>query len=234
MLIKSISRKIFSFIWLGFFCMNAGINLYALSFNLLLLEQLTKPLIVILLAGFYLHKKKKNSAYLFILFISWVGNLLFMLKSPSYTIAGLICFWGTLLLFTYLILNELNQPLEQKFKKKSTYFPLSIFTSFVIGIIWLLGPNLGDYYFVMLAYAITLAFLGFIVSLLYMEKPKSKFRLSFLIGILLLFVDASIICYQLFIENNIAISVTVRGLYILAQLLICLYFTYAYAPKNRI
>ena len=235
MLNKSNSNTNFSFILLAFFCINAGVNLYALSLNLLLLEQFTKPLIVVLLAGFYLQKKKKNSAYLFILFISWIGNLLFMFKSPSYTIAGLICFWGTLLLFTYLVLNELIESLEQKLKKKSTYFPLSIFTSFVIGIIWLLGPNLGDYYYVMLAYAVTLAFLGFIVSLLYMEKPKSKFRLSFLIGILLLFVDASIICYQLFIENNIVISVTVRGLYILSLLLICFYFTYEYASeKNRI
>ena len=110
--------------------------------------------------------------------------------------------------------------------------PLIIFTFYVIGIIWVLGPNLGDYYFVILAYAATLAFLGFIVSLLFMENPKNKFRLSFLIGILILFVDASIICYQLFIEDNIIISVTVRGLYVLAQLLICLYFMYEHRPKN--
>ena len=225
-------KRSYSLIFLAAFCANSAINIFALYNDFLLLEQLTKPLIILFLMGFYLHKEEKSSAYLFILFISWIGNLLFMFKSPSYTIAGLICFWGTLLLFSHLTMNDLDEYLEAKFKKRSTFILLAIFTSYVVGIIGILGPNLGDYYFVMLAYAITLAFLGFIVSLLFIENPKNIFRLSFLIGILILFVDASIICYQLFIEDNIIISVTVRGLYILAQLLICFYFIYEHTPKN--
>ena len=232
MFIGSRLKKNYSFFLLCFFAINAVINLIALYHDLLLLEWLTKPLIIIFLTGFYLQKKERNSAYLFILFISWIGNFLFMLKSPTYTIAGLICFWGTLLLFSHLTITDLNESLEKKLKKRNTFVPLIIFTTYVVGIMWVLGPYLSDYYFIIFAYAITLAFLGFIVSLLLMENLKNIFRLSFLLGILILFVDASIICYQLFVEDSIIISVTVRGLYILAQLLICLYFTYEHNLKT--
>ena len=73
---------------------------------------------------------------------------------------------------------------------------------------------------------IAVTFLSIIAIIHYLEQPTNKFRRYFLIGILLLFLDASIICYQFFNQDNTIISLSVRVIFILAHYFICLYFTF--------
>jgi len=61
-------KRSYSLIFLAAFCANSAINIFALYNDFLLLEQLTKPLIILFLMGFYLHKEEKSSAYLFFSF----------------------------------------------------------------------------------------------------------------------------------------------------------------------
>lgn len=101
-------------------------------------------------------------------------------------------------------------------------------------IMLLLGPNLNEWFSTITAYALTMTFLSFIATIHYLEQPTNRFRLYFLIGILLVFLNASIICYQLFNQNNTIISLSVRAIFILEHYLICLYFIFDHRPKNII
>ena len=73
--------------------------------------------------------------------------------------------------------------------------------------------------------ALTITFLSFSATIYYLEDSKNQFRFYLLIGILLLFLDANIICYQLFNHGNTIIPLSVRIIFILAHCLISLYFT---------
>ena len=51
------------------------------------------------------------------LFFSWIGNVLIMSPGFAMILAGVICFWGMLLLYSYHILKDLPGSLVDQFKK---------------------------------------------------------------------------------------------------------------------
>ena len=148
------------------------------------------------------------------------------------TIAGIICFWAALLLYIYVIIQYLEIPFFKGLNQLKRAIPLLIYLIYFILIMFLLGPNLKEWFSTIAAYALTITFLSFIATIHYLEQPKNRFRRYFLIGILLLFLDASIICYQFFNKDNTIISISVRSICILAHYLICLYFIFDHRLKN--
>lgn len=148
------------------------------------------------------------------------------------TIAGIICFWAALLLYIYVIIQYLEIPFFKGLNQLKRAIPLLIYLIYFILIMFLLGPNLKEWFSTIAAYALTITFLSFIATIHYLEQPKNRFRRYFLIGILLLFLDASIICYQFFNKDNTIISISVRSIFILAHYLICLYFIFDHRLKN--
>ena len=65
-----------------------------------------------------------------------------------------------------------------------------------------------------------------------LEKPANKFSLFFMLVVLLFFLTHSIICNQMINQDNTILSFSVRIIFIFAQYLICLYFTFSFRPKN--
>lgn len=81
---------------------------------------------------------------------------------------------------------------------------------------------------------IAVTFLSFIATIHYLEQPTNKFRRYFLIGILLLLLDASIICYQFFNQDNTIISLSVRVIFILTYYYRFNFFAFFYQVKTLI
>ena len=217
-------RNALPFLCSGLFWLVALINIWALYKQNSLIDLITKPLLIPLLILYYISHKKRDSAYFLIQFISWVGSLFFIRETPLTTIAGIICFWAAILLYTYVIIQHLDVPFYKNLRKPKRIIPLIIYLLYFILIITLLGPNLKGFFSVITAYALAITFLCFTATIYYLEDPKNQFRFYLLIGILLLFLDASIICYQLFNHGNAIIPLSVRIIFILAHYLICLYF----------
>ena len=94
----------------------ALINLYGLMFYSPL-EQITNPFIVPILSLYYFSGNNRDSAYMMALFFSWIGNVLIMNPGFAMILAGVICFWGMLLLYSYHILKNLPGSLVDQFKK---------------------------------------------------------------------------------------------------------------------
>ena len=106
----------------------ALINLYGLILDSTL-EQITKPLIVPILGLYYFSGKNRNSAYMLALFFSWVGNVLIMIPEFTMILAGVICFWGILLLYSHHMLKKLSGSLADQFKKNMPRL-LSLFANY--------------------------------------------------------------------------------------------------------
>lgn len=221
------------FLFSGLFWLVALINIWALYTQNTFIDLITKPLLIPLLILYYISHKKRDSAYFLIQFISWIGSLFFIRETPLTTIAGIICFWAAILLYTYVIIQHLDVPFYKNLRNPKRIIPLIIYLIYFILIITLLGPNLKGLFGVITAYdALTITFLSFSATIYYLEDSKNQFRFYLLIGILLLFLDASIICYQLFNHGNTIIPLSVRIIFILAHCLISLYFTLDYQTQK--
>ena len=214
------------------FWLVAIINVWALSRQKAFIDLITIPLFIPLLLLYSLANNKRDSTYFFIQIVSWIGSVLFIGEAFETTMAGLICFWVALLLYTFALLQELEAPFYKRLNEPKRGIALLLYLIYFMVIIFLLSPNLKEWFSSITAYTLTITFLSFIATIHYLEQPTNKFRLFFLLGILLLFLAASIICYQLFNQDNTIISLSVRIIFILAQYLICLYFTFAYRPKK--
>jgi uncharacterized membrane protein YhhN len=221
------------FLCSGLFWFVALVNIWALYTQNTLIDLITKPLLIPLLILYYISHKKRDSTYFLIQFISWVGSLFFIGETPLTTITGIICFWAAILLYTYVIIQHLDVPVYNNLRKPKRIIPLIIYLIYFILVITLLGPNLKGLFGVITAYALTITFLCFTATIYYLEDPKNQFRFYLLIGILLLFLDASIICYQLFNHGNTIISLSVRIIFILAHYLICLYFVLGHQTRKN-
>ena len=216
----------------GLFWFVVLLNIWAINAQNDIVDLITKPLLIPLLLLYYISNKKNSSEYFLSQFISWMGSLFFIAEMPETTIAGMICFWAALLLYIYVIIQYLEIPFFKGLNQLKRAIPLLIYFIYFIFIMLLLGPNLKGWFSTITAYALTITFLSFIATIHCLEQPTNKFRRYFLIGILLLFLDASIICYQFFNQDNTIISLSVRVIFILAHYFICLYFTFDHRLKN--
>lgn len=79
----------------GLFWLVALVNIWALSQENVLIDLITKPLLIPLLSLYYIAYKKKSSVYFLIQFISWMGSLCFIGEMPETTIVGIIFFLGS-------------------------------------------------------------------------------------------------------------------------------------------
>ena len=226
-------RNALPFLCSGLFWIVSLMNNWALYTQNTLIDLITKPLLIPLLILYYIYHKKRDSAYFLIQFISWIGSLFFIRETPLTTIIGIICFWAAMLLYTYVIIQNLDVPFYKNLRNPKRIIPLIIYLIYFILVITLLGPNLKGLFGVITAYALTITFLSFTATIYYLEDSKNQFRFHLLIGILLLFLDASIICYQLFNQGNTIIPLSVRIIFILAYYLICLYFVIDYQTQKN-
>ena len=187
------------------------------------MEQITKPFIVPILSLYYFSENNRDSAYMMALFFSWIGNVLIM--SPEFTmiLAGVICFWGMLLLYSHHILKNLPGSLVDQFKKKYAKTIVVICLVYLIIIIGVLYEDLGKLVPAILFYGVTLTGTGFLSVMLWL-KQKEKTKFALMSGMILLIISGTLLAIKLFAGNNLLIETLMQLSYIVAQFLICFYF----------
>lgn len=167
----------------GLFCLVALLNIWAISTQNEIVDLITKPLLIPLLILYYISNKKNSSVYFLSQFISWIGSLFFIGEMAETTIAGIICFWAALLLYIYVIIQYLEIPFFKGLNQLKRAIPLLIYLIYFILIMFLLDPNLKEWFSTIAAYALTITFLSFIATIHYLEQPKNRFRRYFLMRV---------------------------------------------------
>lgn len=200
----------------------ALINLYGLMFYSPL-EQITKPFLIPILSLYYFSGNNRNSAYVMALFFSWFGNVLIMSTEFAMILAGIICFWGMLLLYSYQILKNLSGSLVDQFKKKYAKTIVAICLVYLIIIIGVLYEDLGELVPAISFYGLTLTGTGFLSVMLWL-KQKEKTTFALMSGAILMIISGTLLAVKLFAGNNLLIETLMRLSYIVAQFSICFYF----------
>ena len=148
------------------------INAIGLLNEVKIIEQVTKPMLVPILALYYCSRKDRDSSYLLAILFSWAGNLMIMNIGFSTVLGGFISFWATLLLFLDHIIKRLKGNLLDQFKKKNSWIIASIFALYLSGIILKVYKGAGMLTPAILFYGTTLTGTGFLSVLLWFEKKK--------------------------------------------------------------
>lgn len=183
---------------------------------------LTKPLLVPLLALFYYQKNSKK-IFLVALLFSWIGDLLLMNEGSIFFLMGILSFWVAQLLYLYFIKKEIRLPLNEFFSSKKGLLSVFLFVSYFLGTMSLLSSKLGTLTIPVSGYAITLASIGAAAMLLWMTKNDSK-TFALFAGVLLFIVSDSMIAFNTFYFEKNIFGFWVMATYIPAQFLICNYF----------
>ena len=183
---------------------------------------LTKPLLVPLLALFYYQKNSKK-IFLVALLFSWIGDLLLMNEGSIFFLLGILSFWVAQLLYLYFINKEIRLPLNEFFSSKKGLLSVFLFGSYFLGTMSLLSSKLGTLTIPVSGYAITLASIGAAAMLLWMTKNDSK-TFALFAGVLLFIVSDSMIAFNTFYFEKNIFGFWVMATYIPAQFLICNYF----------
>lgn len=179
-----------------------------------LLQSIFKPMLMLsLMALYYFSVEKKNNLYLLALAFSFLGDV-FLLDKTSMFIYGIAAFLITQLLYIYIIVKQMKKP--SAFHK---YLYAFLFANYVVYLLSLLKPNLGDLFYPVVVYGVTIAIFGLVATLNYVTK-RTKASVFLILGAFLFLGSDSMIALNKFHEAKAFYPVAIMSTYILAQYLI--------------
>ena len=202
--------KGFTFLFFTVFVM----EIIGVATNNSLIQSIFKPMIILsLMALYYFSVEKKNNLYLLALAFSFLGDV-FLLDKNSMFIYGIASFLLTQLLYIYIIIKQMEKP--SSFHK---YLYAFLFANYVVYLISLLRPNLGDLFYPVVVYGVTIAVFGLVATLNYVTK-RTKSSLLLMLGAVLFLISDSMIALNKFHESKAFYPIAIMSTYILAQYLI--------------
>ena len=194
-------------------------NLIAATFNLALLNFITKPLLVPALAVYYLVATSQRS-YLFLtaLFFCWLGDILLMLQRDElFFIAGLVAFLTGHVLYIICYRNfrsagtGLTGPQQIRFS-----LPIILAGT---GLVTILFPHLGGLQIPVLVYALVITVMAMQALFRYGYTNSKSFVLVF-VGALSFMISDSLLAINKFMQPLPLAGLAVMLTYLLAQYLI--------------
>ncbi|HNR73099.1 MAG TPA: lysoplasmalogenase [Cyclobacteriaceae bacterium] len=197
----------------------AATNLIAATFNLALLNFITKPLLVPALAVYYLVATSQRS-YLFLtaLFFCWLGDVLLMLQRDElFFIAGLVAFLTGQVLYIICYRNfrsagtGLTGPQQIRFS-----LPIILAGT---GLVTILFPHLGGLQIPVLVYALVITVMAMQALFRYGYTNSKSFVLVF-VGALSFMISDSLLAINKFMQPLPLAGLAVMLTYLLAQYLI--------------
>ena len=99
------------------------------------------------------------------------------------------------------------------------YLYAFLFANYVVYLISLLRPNLGDLFYPVVVYGVTIAVFGLVATLNYVTK-RTKSSLLLMLGAVLFLISDSMIALNKFHESKAFYPIAIMSTYILAQYLI--------------
>jgi len=194
-------------------------NLIAATFNLALLNFITKPLLVPALAVYYLVATSQRS-YLFLtaLFFCWLGDILLMLQRDElFFIAGLVAFLTGHVLYIICYRNfrsagtGLTGPQQIRFS-----LPIILAGT---GLVTILFPHLGGLQIPVLVYALVITVMAMQALFRYGYTNSKSFVLVF-VGAVSFMISDSLLAINKFMQPLPLAGLAVMLTYLLAQYLI--------------
>lgn len=194
------------------------LDIIGVAINNTMLQVVFKPMIIIsLIALYYFTVAKKNKWYLLALAFSFLGDVFLMDKNNLFMF-GIASFLVTQLLYIFIIVKQMEKP--SNFKK---YLYTFLFANYVVYLITLLKPNLGELLYPVIIYGITIAIFGLVATLNYVTK-RTKSALILMFGAVLFIASDSMIALNKFHESQSFYPVAIMVTYVLAQYLIYRFF----------
>ena len=190
------------------------IDIIGVALNNFLIQTIFKPMIIpSLIALYYFTSDKKNNWYLIALVFSFLGDVLLMDKNNLF-LYGIVAFLLTQILYISIIVRQMQKP--SNFHK---YLYAFLFVNYVVYLLTLLKPNLGDLFYPVLIYGITISVFGLVATLNYVSK-RTRTALYLMLGALLFITSDSMIALNKFHVAQAFYPVAIMITYVLAQYLI--------------
>lgn len=191
-------------------------DVYAIATNNKPLEMIFKPLLMPILASWYLLSVKKPSFwFLSALFFSFWGDVL-LLFEEKYFVFGLASFLVAHLLYIKLTSTYLKKSISVADFIKATA-PFLLFFSAIIYVIY---NNLNEMLAPVLVYGLVIACFG-ATTLVNYTYDKTRENLLLLLGAIIFIVSDSIIALNVFYKLSMLNNILIIILYSIAQFLIC-------------
>ena len=196
------------------FLIVSTLDIIGVALNNSLLQTIFKPMIILsLIALYYFAVEKKNNWYLFALAFSLLGDVLLMDKSNLF-LYGIGAFLLTQILYIIIIVRQMQKP--SNFHK---YLYAFLFVNYVVYLLTLLKPNLGDLFYPVLVYGITISVFGLVATLNYVTK-RTRLSLYLMSGAMLFIASDSMIALNKFHIAQTFYPIMIMITYVLAQYLI--------------
>ena len=190
------------------------IEIIGVYLNNSLLQTVFKPMIIIsLMALYYFSVDKKNNWYILALAFSFLGDVLLMDKNNLF-LFGIAAFLITQIIYIVIIVKQMEKP---SFFHKYLY--AFLFVNYVVYLLVLLKPNLGELFYPVLVYGITISIFGLVATLNYVTKRTTP-ALFLVLGAVLFIASDSMIALHKFHEPKLFYPVAIMITYVLAQYLI--------------
>ncbi|MBX2896423.1 MAG: lysoplasmalogenase [Cyclobacteriaceae bacterium] len=194
-------------------------NLVAVTFNITLLNLITKPLLVPALAVYYLVATSGKS-YLFLaaLFFCWLGDVLLMLQRDEiFFIAGLIAFLTGHVLYIICYRNFRSAGTGLTGTQRIR-FSLPIVLAGT-GLVTILFPHLGSLQIPVMVYALVITVMAMQALFRYGRTNSKSFTLVFA-GAISFMLSDSLLAINKFMQPLPLAGLAIMFTYILAQYLI--------------
>ncbi|MET2985743.1 lysoplasmalogenase [Aureibaculum conchae] len=190
-------------------------DLAGIIFHLNQLRFVFKPLLMLTLLLLYLVSERNfNGWYIGALVFSFFGDVLLLFEGEIYFILGLISFLLAHIIYIKIVLCWLN---KTSLKTKAVAAIPFLILFFVL--INLLKNNLNDLFIPVVVYGITIAIMGY-VSLLNYLNNKSLSALFMVVGASLFIISDSVLAINKFYSTNEFFPIVIMLTYLMAQYLI--------------
>jgi len=190
------------------------LDIVGVFLNNSLIQAIFKPIIIpSLIALYFFTVVKKNNLYILALVCSFLGDI-FLLDKNNMFLFGIAAFLITQLFYIIIIVKQMKKP--SAFHK---YLYAFLFANYIVYLLSLLKPNLGDLFYPVLIYGVTISVFGLVATLNYVTK-RTKHELILMLGALLFIASDSFIALNKFHESRSFYPVAIMITYVLAQYLI--------------
>lgn len=203
--------------WLIAFLADSVLELATNLFPLPILHWFTKPLLMILLLGYFItwtseNKGKLRNMIIIALIMSWFGDwlLIFQEYNPIFFILGLVAFLMAHIAYIIGFLRiENNMPVVNKI------LIITVFIIYSTGLVYMLWPGLGDMMLPVIVYAMVLTTMGIIGII---KNNNQNILVS--LGVLLFVASDSLLALNKFLNQFAYSGLFIMITYIAAQYLI--------------
>jgi uncharacterized membrane protein YhhN len=200
----------------------SGLDLIAVGLRIRGMEMVFKPLIIpTLILLYWIRSPRRDRLYLGALFFSLLGDL-FLLDKQGMFLFGVAAFLITQLLYIVLVRKGSAGYARGSLLKASIPFLL-----YLLALMWLLGPGLGEFFYPVLVYGSVISVFGITALQNHLSKRSGTSRIL-LAGALLFIASDSMIAINKFQAPHMIYPVAIMLTYVLAQ-----YYIYQYVISTE-